>query len=299
MKRMVQAAFALLLLIVPSSIARAEQLETAIERLLAEKKADVGVAVRGIEDGYSVSVNGSTRYPLQSVFKFHIALAVLDQVDKGAYSLEQKIPIAKKDLTPKIWSPIRDNYPEGAETLTLADILRYTVAESDNNGCDILLRLIGGPGAVNKYIHEHGFRDFSVTFNEATMQEKWERQFSNWSTPDASAAVLAAFYKQKLLKKESFDFLWKVMLETVTGGNRIKGGLPMGTPVAHKTGTSGMSKGVTAAVNDIGIVTLPDGRHVAIAVFVCNSREDPAANEKIIADVTRLVWEHLSASPEQ
>ena len=81
-------------------------------------------------------------------------------------------------------------------------------------------------------------------------------------------------------------------METKTGPYRIKGQLPPGTPVAHKTGTSDTNKeGVAAAVNDVGIITLPDGKHVAIAVFVANSREDSATNEKIIADISRAVWD--------
>ena len=296
--RIPHAALILLLLFAAPVVARADSLQMDIERLLASKKADVGVAVRGIEDGYSLSVNGGTHYTMQSVFKFHIALVVLDLVDKGKFALDQKIHITKADLTPQLWSPIRDKYPEGNVDLTLAEILRSTIAESDNNGCDILLRLIGGPDAVNAYIHALGLQDFSVSFNEKAMQQKWERQFSNWSTPDASAALLTAFYKREFLKQESFDFLWKVMLETTTGENRIKGILPAGTPVAHKTGTSGKNKGITAAINDIGIVTLPDGRHFAIAVFVANSKEDTSTNEEIIADIARLVWDRFTGKPK-
>ena len=231
---------------------------------------------------------------MQSVFKFHIALTVLDLVDKGALHLDQKIRIAKKDLKPNTWSPIRDKYPQGGMELALAEILRCTVAESDNNGCDILLRLVGGPEAVNRHIRGLGVRDFSIRFNEEEMHRKWDRQFDNWTTPEASAALLAAFWQRKFLAQEQFDFLRRVMLDTVTGGGRIKGLLPPGTPVAHKTGTSGVNgKGVMAAVNDIGVVTLPDGRHFAIAVFVANSKEKIAANEKIIAEVARAVWDYF------
>ena len=84
------------------------------------------------------------------------------------------------------------------------------------------------------------------------------------------------------------------MTETKTGQNRIKGQLPQGIAVAHKTGTSDTNKeGITAAVNDVGIITLPDGKHVAIAVFITNSREDVATNEKIISDISRAVWDNF------
>ena len=297
MMRTIRAALVLLLLVVSPALARADALQMELERLLATKKADVGVAVYGLEDGYSLSVNGQTRYPMQSVFKFHIALTVLGLVDKGTLHLEQKIRIAQKDLKPNTWSPIRDKHPQGGAELTLAEILRYTVAESDNNGCDILLRLVGGPEAVSRHIHGLGVTDVSIRFNEDEMHQKWERQFSNWTTPEAAAGLLANFYKRKFLEREQFDFLWKVMLETVTGGGRIKGMLPAGTPVAHKTGTSGVNgKGVMAAVNDIGVVTLPDGRHFAIAVFVANSREKIVDNERTIAEVSKAVWDHFEGT---
>ena len=293
MMRAILAALVAFLFFVAPAVARADSLQERIETLLATKKATVGVAIRGIEDGYSLSVNGNARYPMQSVFKFHIALAALHQVDTGKLRLEQKVPVAKADLQPRTWSPIRDKYPKGTDSLTLADVLRYTVADSDNNGCDILLRLIGGPEAVNRYMHELGARDFSIRFNEDEMHQKWKRQFDNWTTPNAAAALLVSFGKREFLEQGSFDFLQRVMLETSTGAGRIRGRLPAETPVAHKTGTSGVRKGVTAAVNDIGIVTLPDGRRLAIAVFVSNSREDVAANEAIIADIAKLAWEHF------
>ncbi|MGU5651675.1 class A beta-lactamase, subclass A2 [Aeromonas hydrophila] len=297
MTQLIRTVFILFLLVISPAFARADALQTEIERLLATKKADVGVAVYGLEDGYSLSVNGKTRYPMQSVFKFHIALTALSLVDKGTLHLDQKIRIDKKDLKPNTWSPIRDKHPQGGVELTLGEILRYTVAESDNNGCDILLRLIGGPEAVNRHIHGLGVGDFSIQFNEDEMHRKWDRQFSNWTTPEAAVALLTDFCKRKFLEQEQFDFLWKVMLETATGGGRITGLLPPGTPVAHKTGTSGVNgKGVMAAVNDIGIVTLPDGRRFAIAVFVSNSKETMAANEKIIAEVAKAVWDHFSGA---
>ena len=293
MRTILAALTAFLFFVVPAD-ARADSLQERTEALLATKKATVGVAIRGIEDGYSLSVNGNARYPMQSVFKFHIALTALRQVDAGKLRLEQKIPIAKADLRPRTWSPIRDKYPEGTDSLSLADVLRYTVADSDNIGCDVLLRLIGGPKAVNGYMRELGARDFSIRFNEDEMHQKWERQFDNWTTPDAAADLLAAFCKREFLEQDSFNFLWRVMLETSTGAGRIRGRLPAGTPVAHKTGTSGARKGVTAAVNDIGIVTLPDGRRFAIAVFVSDSRENAAANEAIIAEITELAWDYFA-----
>lgn len=281
------------------SIAQKKQLSTQIRQVIANKKADVGVSVYGIESKDSITVNGNRHYPMQSVFKFHIAMAVLNQVDKRKLSLSQKIHIKKSELLPDTWSPIRDAHPKGDVTLPLSEIIKYTVAQSDNNGCDILMRLIGGPKPINDYIHSLGIKDVAIKANEEEMHKEWDVQFLNWSTPKAVTDLLVKFYTKKVLSKESFDFLWKTMVETSTGTHRLKGQLPKGTVVGHKTGTSGTNKqGVTSAINDMGIVKLPNGKHYAIAVFVCNTRENEATNEKIISDISKLVWDYFINNPK-
>ncbi|HEX5168197.1 MAG TPA: class A beta-lactamase, subclass A2 [Cyclobacteriaceae bacterium] len=273
--------------------AQLDVLQHNIEQLLKTKKATVGVSILGLEDKTALSVNGTQHYPMQSVFKFHIALAILNEVDKGKLSLEKEILISKSDLAQNMYSPIRDAYPDGIK-LSIKEILRYTVSLSDNIGCDILLKQIGGPKVVNDYIHGLGVKDVSIQLNEAEMHQYWEAQFRNWSTPPAATGLLKIFASGKILSKSSHDFLWKVMTETPTGRNRITGKLPAGTTVTHKTGTSDTSEeGVMAAVNDIGIVTLPDGQHFAIAVFVSNSKESIEANEEIIADISKLAWDYF------
>lgn len=273
--------------------AQKNPLRQRIEQIVSAKKAQVGVSILGIEDKYSLSINNN-KFPMQSVFKFHIALAVLDAVDRGRLSLNQKVFIPKKDLQLNTWSPIREKYPNGNVEMSLAEILKYTVAQSDNNGCDILLGLIGGPKTVNDYIHKIGVKDVSIKIDEKEMHKNFNAQFSNWTTPSAATKLLETFYNRKILSANSFEFLWNTMTETQTGQNRIKGKLPKGTQVAHKTGTSGTDEhGVTAAVNDIGIVTLPSGRHFAVAVFVSSSKEDNNTNEKIIADIAEAAWDYF------
>ncbi len=279
------------------SYAQIDSLKHKIEQILKTKDATVGVSIRGIESKDSLNINGEMHFPMQSVFKFHIALAVLDQVDQGKLTLNQEIFISKSELLPNTWSPIRDKYPNGNVKLTLAEIIKYTVAISDNNGCDILLKLIGGPDQVEEYIHKLGIKDISITYKEEEMHKDWDAQFSNWTTPKAATDLLVAFYNKNILSDSSFNFLLKTMIETSTGKNRIKGQLPEGTIVAHKTGSSGTNEeGITAATNDIGIVTLPNGNHFAIAVFVTNSKENDEVNEKIISDIAKVTWDYFQNS---
>ena len=150
---------------------------------------------------------------------------------------------------------------------------------------------------IEKYFKSNHFEDISIKINEETQQANWDLQFKNWTTPKAANEVLQSFYdnKNKLLSKKSHTFIWEVMKTTETGKKRLKGQLPENTVVAHKTGTSGTNKeGLTSAVNDIGVVFLPNGHHYFISVFVTNSTENADTNEKIIADISKATWDYFT-----
>ncbi len=267
-----------------------------IQQIISKKNAEVGISIIGNNGSDTLSIHGERHFPMQSVFKFHIALVVLSEIDKGKFALNQKIQIEQKDLLPGLYSPIREKYPQGA-TLTISEILEYTVSKSDNVGCDVLLRMLGGPRVVENYFEKNNFKNISIKINEEVMQNNWDLQFQNWTTPKAASEVLASFYynNKNLLSTKSHDFIWTIMKQTETGKDRLKGQLPQGIIVAHKTGWSGTNKaGITAAVNDIGIVFLPQGKHFFISVFVTNSKEDDATNEKIIADVAKVTWDYFT-----
>ncbi|NJB37580.1 class A beta-lactamase, subclass A2 [Croceivirga sp. JEA036] len=292
----------LVLLISLTSNLRAQndnQLGAALEALLNTKKALIGVAIDGPKDGDSIRINADMHYPMQSIFKLHIALTILAEVDKGNLSLNQTVLIKKNELLPGLWSPIREDYPEGA-SLSLAKVLEYTVALSDNAGCDALLRLLGGPEKIENHFHNLGFTDFEVKINEEEMQNNWDKQFLNWTTPTESNRVLNAFFtnKQKLLSNDSHTFFWDVLKNTKTGKKRLRGLLPKETIVAHKTGYSGVHKitGVSAAVNNVGIVYLPNGDTFTISVFITNSTEDTATNERLIAEICKAAWDYFNES---
>ncbi|MCV5752724.1 class A beta-lactamase-related serine hydrolase, partial [Escherichia coli] len=112
----------------------------------------IGVAIFNSNEKDTLKINNDFHFPMQSVMKFPIALAVLSEIDKGNLSFEQKIEITPQDLLPKMWSPIKEEFPNGT-TLTIEQILNYTVSESDNIGCDILLKLIGGTDSVQKFLN--------------------------------------------------------------------------------------------------------------------------------------------------
>lgn len=275
--------------------AQSSELKKEINQIIKGKNATVGVSLLDFESNKSIDINGNKRLPILSVFKFHIALAVLDLVDQGKLSLDQNIFIKKEELLENTWSPIRENYPEGNFDMTLGELIKYTVAQSDNNGCDILLRLIGGTETVQKFINSKGIKDFKIIYNEEKMHEGHQFHYGNWTTTNAANNLLKKFYDGKIVSKSSTDFLMKTMLETNTGANKIVAQLPKGTWVAHKTGSSGKDeKGLTVAENDMGIITLSNGKHYALSVFVSDSMESEVTNTKMVADISKLVFDYFS-----
>lgn len=158
----------------------------------------------------------------------------------------------------------------------------------------MLLKVLGGPEVVGKYLNGLGVTEVVVANTEKEIGRDWETQYRNWASPAGAIALLRALHERRGLSAESRALLLKLMVETPTGAKRLKGLLPAGTIVAHKTGTSRSLKGVTAATNDIGLVTLPDGRQLAIAIFVADSPADEATREGVIARITRAIYDELA-----
>ena len=278
------------------SFAQKQDLKKEINAITNDKNATVAVSVTGIDFPlHFENKNGEKKLPMLSVFKFHIALAVLNKVDQGKLKLDQPIFIKKADLLENTWSPIREKYPNGNIEMPLSELIKYTVAKSDNNGCDLLLRLIGGTETVQKFINNKGIKNFTIKADEAQMHKGYEFMYWNTTTTNDSNLLLMNFFDGKVLSKNSTSFLMKTMIETTTGTTKIVAQLPKGTPVAHKTGSSGKDeKGLTIAENDIGIITLPNGKHYAISVFVSDSMETEETNTKIIADISKRVFDYFS-----
>jgi beta-lactamase class A len=284
----------IIIFIVQLSAYSQDLLRTQIEQITKSKRAKVGVAILGLDSKDTLTVNGEGHFAMQSVYKFHLALAVLNQVDKGKLSLNQKVYVSKADIRPDTWSPLRDKYPNGNVDITVRELLTFTVGQSDNNGCDILFKLMGGTKIVNQYIHALGIKDVAIVGTEAQMHTDWNVQYTNYSSPLAAVKLLEKFQKNHVLSKSSQDFLWKTMVETTTGATKIKALLPKNVNVAHKSGWSGSNKdGLTGATNDIGIVVLPNGKQYAIAIFVSNSMENETTNDRMIAEISKATWDYF------
>jgi beta-lactamase class A len=270
------------------------ELQTQLTQIAATAKGKVGIAAVVLETGEAVSLNPQDHFPMQSVYKLPIGMALMKQVDAGKIKLDQKVKVTTEDfIGAAAHSPIRDKNPKGAE-LTVNELMRWMLLESDGTASDVLMKLAGGPEAVNAYLKEIKITDMIVLNTEKEFSQNSQLQYQNWATPEAAVNLLRALHERRGLSESSHGLIMKLMTESNTGPKRLKGLLPAGTVVSHKTGTSGTVDGVTAATNDIGIITLANGKHLAIAVFVSESPADVVTREGVIAKVAQAVWDKWS-----
>ncbi len=268
--------------------------------VLPPQKSDavIGVAAIHLESGRRVTVRGTERFPMGSVYKFPIALTVLKRVDSGTLSLRREVTIEPKEFAPG-WSPLRDEAGKRPITLTVRELLRHMVSISDNTASDALMKLVGGPFSATTRMAELGFGGIRIDRSETQMArdlradggvERYAVDARDTSSPENMAELLAAFWQRRDgLTKESHDLLVHWMTVTPTGPRRIKAGVP-GATLVHKTGT------MPGTVNDAGILISPDGKHhVALAIFTKGSRRDKTAKaEDDIAAIAAQVWAELT-----
>jgi beta-lactamase class A len=258
--------------------------------------AVVGVTAIHIETGRRITERGHERFPMGSVYKFPIALAVLYRVDNGTLSLRQEVTIEPKDFSPG-HSPLRDDAHGRPITLTVRELLRHMVSISDNTASDALMRLIGGPQAVATRMAELGFGGIHINRSEKQMAkdlreeggiERYARDVRDTATPDDMAMLLVAFWKRRDgLSKESHDLLVHWMTVTPTGARRMKAGLPSDVVLIHKTGT------MPGTVNDVGVIDDGD-HHIAMAIFTKTGTSEKEAEDDIAA-VARAAYDYLTA----
>src|ERR1041385_5492156 len=266
-----------------------QQLADEVRQIAAVTHGPVGAAFELLETKESAFIEGQQHFPMQSVYKFPIAILVLREVDARKFSLDQLIAVKPADFVSDREFTISRNYPQGAE-LSLRDLLRYMISESDGTACDVLLRLIGGPQKATSSLRALGVENINIARYEKEMFETPSVASENWTTPETAIALLKLFQEGKVLSPGSHDLLLNLMIQSRPGKKRIKGLLPEGTVVAHKTGTSATINGVTTATNDIGLITLPDGRQLAIAVFVSDTKANETTREAVIAKIAAAGW---------
>ncbi|GAB3882057.1 class A beta-lactamase [Spirosoma agri] len=269
-----------------------DSLRSQLERTASAAQGKVGVAATLLETGESIALQGDQRFPMQSVYKLPIAMVALHLVDQGKLTLDQPVRVDKVEyVSERQHSPLRDKSPDGTE-VSVSELLRYAVSESDGSASDVLMRLVGGPNVIMTYLNSLGIKDMIVANTEKELGADNAVQYRNWAKPTEAVALLRLIQQGRGLSESSRALLLRIMTETETGLHRLKGQLPAGTVVAHKTGTSWTIDGLTAATNDIGLITLPSGRHIALAVFVSDARADQKTREAVIANLSRTIWNY-------
>ncbi len=259
----------------------------------------VGASAVLVESGEHAAFNGGESFFMASTVKFPTALSVLALVDDGKLQLDGNVRVTADDRAPGE-SALGGNFKSGAD-FTVRDLLRYMMVDSDNTAFDALLRVCGGPRAVMARLQALGIKGIRVDRGDRQIAASYRRSPAAFlkdtrdtATPDAMAALLAKFQQGEALQPASAALLREMMEKTAAFGNRIKGLLPPGTEVAHKTGTWGK-----AATNDVGIITLPGGtRHIAIAVYTNGSKQKLDAVERAIAEMGRAAYDYWSRAAQ-
>jgi beta-lactamase class A len=303
----------------PAAASTQAAFQALAKRLEARIKGRIGISARLLETGESFSVAGDEPFPMASTFKVAVAATVLSRVDRGELKLDQMVPITDRDLEAS--GPIAQSVPHPGISLSIRNILELMLTQSNNTAADKMTALAGGPAAVTAWLKAHHIEgqrvdgDTNAILNRFTGQPidapflktylaahpeagedddlKPDPAFDDspldTSSPNAMANLLTLLFTGDALKPESRRVLIETMLRCETGHARLKGLLPAGTPVAHKTGTVG------GTVNDVGMITLPEGRgHLILAVYIKKSTRPESERERAIAEIARSAYDLYS-----
>ncbi len=316
------AVTALLLVLAATAAAATPEtaaLQAALARVAARSAGRCAIAAWHFQpDGSGLQVaevDAARPQVMASVYKLPIAAKVLADADAGRLALDREVRLRPQDYAPG-WSPIAAANPQGV-TISIAALVDSVVTTSDNTACDVLLKQVGGPGEVTAWLRAKGIAGIRVDRSErqigidyagpatasgnraAARRTAAARAFVRDPRDHASAHALATLLRRlwlgDLLSDSSRARLLSAMERAATGPRRLRSGLPPQATLFHKTGTGFTTAGVTAAVNDVGIVKLPGGGGiVVIAVLVEDARNGESA-EDTIAEVARVVFDHWNA----
>ena len=282
----------------------------------------VGIAVHSIDDGWNVGWKADELYPQQSVSKLWVSITVLDAVDKGRVSIDDKVTLTRDDLT-LFHQPIAAKILGGGYTTTLGDLMFKAITTSDNTANDKLMRSVGGAQAVRNMIAAKHLGAIRFYNGEKALQSKiagliWSPSYSvgnafydardalplgvrraafnryvndpyDGAAPSAIVNALARLKLGLLLSPESTRRLLYIMANTHTGPNRLKGGLRPGWTLNHKTGTGQVLGAQQAGYNDIGILTAPDGKAYTVAVMIKPTSVPLSVRMTLMNNVVRAV----------
>lgn len=248
-------------------------LEQQVALLAEGSQGRIGVAAVDLSTGERISILGSQAFPMASTSKIAVVATYLEMVDQGRLSLTSEFPISA------------GRYLPASELISLA------ISRSSNPATDALLGAVGGVAAVNAWARRAGIEEFNLTRDIATLVREDGRvnpatqiDLRDSSTPEAMVELLTGIYQGRWLTPQSRAVLVTAMENCRTGTRRIPALLPAGAAVAHKTGS------LNNTSSDVGIITAPDGRSIAVAIYV-TGQGTRAAREARIASIARAIYD--------
>jgi beta-lactamase class A len=251
----------------------------------------VGVACSLPGTSLDCNYNSNAKLPMQSVYKLPIAMAALDAIEHNKFTLDTPVRFLPSDLISLDQrSPLRDAHPHANVDVPIRELLRLSVVESDGVASDIVLRTLGGAAVADAYVRNLGIDGMHIQDTEKALGRDDSLEDRNYATPAALVALLRQLADRSPLSPEHTTLLLNWMTITQTGEQRLKALLPPGTVVAHKTGTSGSNRPNTNATNDAGLITLPDGRRLAVVVLVADSPVLASTRESVIAQIALAIY---------
>lgn len=275
-----------------ASAIKQSALQKQVRAIADDAHGKVAVSCSLPESTLNCDLDPHAHPPMQSVFKLPLVITAFYLIEKGPLSLDRQVRFLPADrILPHTHSPLQDKYPEANVDVPLRELLRLAITESDNVAADMILRVIGGPSVVNSYMGSIGVTGFHLEDGEDVLARDLTAQYRNWFEPAGAVELLNRIRGNSPLTGGHTDMLLQWMKDSPNAPHRIKGNLPSTAIVMHKTGSSGTHNGLTAATNDIGLIALPDGRRLAIAIFVTDSTADDDARDAIIARIAKAAYD--------
>ena len=258
---------------------------------------EIGIAIL-TDTGDTITTNNAGKYPLMSVFKLHQAISLCHLFEENDISLDSIVNINRDQLNPDTWSPMLKDYSQNTISISVRDLLRYTLMQSDNNASNYLFENIESVNDADKFIATLIPRDsFKLKVTEAQMWDNHALCYENYSSPLGAALLINRLFTDRIIGKGNRDFICTTLKECKTGMDRIVAPLKdkTGVTIAHKTGSGFKDdNGVLSAHNDVGFIELHDDRHYTLAVLVKDFKENETEAAKSIADISATVYSILT-----
>lgn len=272
-------------------------LTDTISKIVADYPGEIGVAVI-IDNADTVTVNNKGVYPMMSVFKVHQALAICEDFDSKGLSLDSLMTINRNELDSLTWSPMMKEHSEPVISLSVKDLLRYTLILSDNNASNLMFRKLVGVSQTDDFIATVIPRSsFRIAYTEEEMSADHGKAYDNYTSPLGAAILMNRLFTDSLVSHDKQSFIMKTLRQCSTGKDRIAAPLQdkEGIEVAHKTGSGYVNeKGELVAHNDVAYISLPNGTRYALAVFVKDFKGNETDASKAIARISSVIYSLLS-----